>query len=802
MRGIAQDVRYALRGLRRNPSFAGVAVLTLALGLGANTAVFSVLHAVLLRPLPYASPEQLVVLWSEVPTQGLREGRPAYGDVEEWRRYSQTFADIAVMDPVRPSLSTPDGTEQVRVARVSPNYFSLLGVQPALGRTFSAVEADERQRVAVVSDGFSRARFQEADNAIGRSIVIDGHPSRIVGVMPRDFRFDDTEVWEPFTLFPNWDDLRRARGAGSWFVIGRLRPNVTVEQAQAEMSTIAARLAEESPGAVQRGISVVPLSVHVTGSETRQALWTLTGAVSLVLLMAVANVAGLSLARSAGRQREIAIRSALGASRAHIVRQALVESITLAIIAGAASLIVAKGVIHLVLSLRPANLDRLNGAGLDVWGFACALVLSLFSGALVALAPAITTTGRDLKSGFQDGGRTASSGTAIRTMRGGLVVAEFALALVLLAGAGLLVRSLLNVRTIESGFTTDRVIAMQLASPVSFNNAQRSNYFERVIGELSGFAGVDAAAIASEFFIGGNPEQLITVEGSAGGAAERVRLRRDEVSATFFETVGTPIIRGRAFGPGDRADAPRVVIVNDVMARRLWGSEDPIGKRFKFGQPDSAAPWFTVVGIVGDMRRQGPEREPIAQMFESLPQNPSRLVTLLVRTSTDPQPMMAQLQSAVRSVEKSAAVYGVSTLEERLDGFVAQRRFQTALLVAFSCVALVLAAIGIYSLMRYSVATRMREISIRMAVGAHRRDILQLIIREGLTLSVTGTVLGIAGALSLGQVLSGMVFGVSATDPATLVAVAALLTAVSIIACYVPARRAASANPVSGLKYD
>ena len=802
MRGFTQDLRYALRGLRKNPSFTIIAVLTLALGIGANTAVFSVLNAVLLRPLPYRAPDELAVLFSEVPSQGLREGRTAYGDVEQWRAVSTTFADMAVSDSVRLTLSGAAGAEQIDVNRVSPNMFSLLGIRPSHGRAFTTEEANERQRVALISHRFWQTHFGGSLGALGATVVLDRVPSRIIGILPAELRLDSDEVWEPHTLHPNWEQLRVARGTGVWSVVARLRPGATFEQAQAEMNTIARRLDERSPLARARGISVVPLSEQVTGTTTRTAIWMLTGAVSFVLLMAIANIAGLSLARSAGRDREIAIRSALGASQAHILRQLIVESVTLAIISGMASLLVALASIRLIVLLDPGGIARLDEVRLDPWGFGWALGLSLVAGILMGLAPAITTMRRNLKPAFQEGGRGASGSAATRRIRRVLVVGEFALAIILLAGAGLLTRSLLNVQNVDSGFSTDRVVSLQLASPVYPATAQRVNYFERVLEQVRAVPGVEKAAIASEFFIGGSPEQTVTVEGSTRGQPERVRVRRDEITPDFFDLVGTPLLRGRSFTAADGANAPPVAILNDQMARRLWPGQDAVGKRFKFGGPAASNPWLTVVGVVADMRRQGPEQEPTPQMFESLAQNPSRLVTLLVRTSTDPRHTLGAVQAAARQVEKDAPVYGAITLDERLARFNAQRRFQTSLLMAFALIALLLAAVGIYGLIRYSIATRRREISIRIAVGAQRGDILRMILREGLSLSLTGVAVGLAGALWLGQLLSGLVFGVTATDLPTFVAVAVLLTGVAMFASYLPARRAARIDPVAALKYE
>jgi predicted permease len=800
MGGFVRDLRYAFRGLRQHRAFTAIAVLTLALGIGANTAVFSVLNAVLLRPLPYESPEQLAMLWSEIPTQGLREGRTAYGDVDEWRRQSKTLADIAVFDSTRLTLNAAAGVEQISVGRVSPNYFSVLGVRPSYGRVFTAAEAEERQRVALISHAFWRTRFGGSMDALGATIVLDQAPTRIIGIMPEEFRIDDNDVWEPHTLFPDWEALRVARGAGFWSVIARVRPGVTFEQAQTELSAIALRMNRESEASVQRGISVVPLTLHVTGARTRLALWMLTGAVSFVLLMAVANIAGLSLARSAGRDREIAIRSALGATQGHIVRQLLIESVTLSVVSGIAGLAVAVGGIRVILALRPA-VARLDEVSLDPVTFGWTLAISVLSGVLIGLAPAVTATRRNLKPAFQDGGRGASGGAVTRRIRRVLVAAEFALAIVLLVGAGLLTRSLVNVQHVDPGFAPERVLSLQLASPLFPSTTQRVAYFERALAQASAVPGVESAAIASEFFVGGNPERAITVEGSTRGP-ERVRFRSDEITPRFFETVGTPLVKGRIFSAADGTNGPKVAIINEAMARRLWPGQDPVGRRFRPGAPTAGNPWFTVVGVVGDMRRQSLEQDPLPQMFEPLAQNPSRLVTLVARTSMDPRHALGAVQAAVRQVARDAPVYGATTLEDRLGVLSAQRRFQTSLLLAFALIALVLAAVGIYGLIRYSVATRTREIAIRMAVGAEARDILRMIVGEGMSLSLVGLMLGLAGALALTRFLSSLVFGVSTTDPATFVAVSVVLTAVAAAACYVPARRAARLDPVVALKYE
>ncbi len=800
---MARDIRYGVRSLRKSPGFTTTAVAVLALAIGVNTAMFSVLNAVLFRPLPYKSPQQLVMLWSENPSKNLREGRTAYWNVEQWRSQSESFADMAFFDGVSATLTTADRAEKISVLRTSPNLFPLLGVQPLHGRIFTAEEAEQRQRLALVSHRFWQTRFGGSFNAIGASIHLDGAPSRIIGILPADFRSGD-DVWEPYTMYPDWEALRRARGAGFWAVIGRLRANVTLEQAQAEMNAIARRLDEQLPLAQRnRGISVAPLSLHVIGPRPRLALWMLAGAVFLVLLIAATNVASLSLARSASREREIAIRAALGASRARIVRQLLAESLTLAVTAGLLGLLVAYAGIRFILAVKPGNLARLNEVSLDPLVLGCALALCLLTGILVGLAPAITMARRNLKPSGQEGGRGVAGGVATRRIRQALVVTEFALAIILLAGAGLLVRSLLSLRNVDLGFRPERVLLVALAPPASAAPAQRTGFYKRVLEQVESVPGVESAGITSELFLSGSAAQVVTAEGDARSVSERRQFRSDELSEGLFKAIGTPLLRGRFFSNADGPDSPPVAIINEAMARQMWPGRDPVGKRFKLGSEDSGTPWFTVVGVVGDMRRQGLEKEPIPQMFEPLAQNPPRHAILLVRTSmADPLSIAGAVQAAVRRVEKYAPVYGVTTLENQLDAFLTERRFQTSLLIGFSVAAMLMAAIGIYGLIQYSVATRTHEIGIRLAVGAPAGAIFRMIIQEGLKLCLTGLVLGLVGALWLGQAGSSLLFGVTATDPVTFTTVSLLLIAVATAACYFPARRAMKVEPIVALRQE
>ena len=805
---LPRDLRYALRTLRKSPAFTMTAAATLALAIGANTAMFSVLNAVLLRPLPYQSPEQLAMLWTEDPTQNLREGRSALWDVEQWRSQSQSFADMGTFDPVSRTLTGAEGAEQILGASISPNLLSVLGVNPVQGRNFSPEEAEERQQLVLISHAFWQARYGGSHDALGATIVLDGLPSRIIGILPAGFKVArlDADVWETHPA------RQSVRGREGWSVIGRLRPTATLEQAQAEMNAIARRLNDQLPPAERnRRVSVVPLSLYIVGPQSRLALWMLGGAVFCVFLIAAANVTSLSLARSVARAREMAVRAALGANAGRIVRQLLTESVLLAAVSGFMGTLLAFGGIRLIRAFGPGNLPRLNEVSLDFRVLGWALAISLLAGILVGLAPAITTLRRDLRPSGEESGRSVSGGAATRRIRRALVVAEFALAIVLLVGAGLLLRSWWNVKNIDPAFRPDRVLMIQLSTPTTLHatnareaigtSAQRIDLYERVLEQIQAVPGVESAGIIGDLFISNTREYVLTVEGDDGTVSERRQLTRAEVSADFFTTLATPLLRGRFFSNVDGPDAARVAIINEAMARLSWSRGDPVGRRFKLGPRDADLPWYTVVGVVADMRRQGQEREPVPQIFESVAQNPPQRANLLIRTSSDnPLAMAGALRAAVHRVEKNVPLYGVAPLEEQLGSYLAQRRFQTSLLTGFSLVALVMAAVGIYGLIQYSIATRTQEIGLRMAIGAQPGNIFRMMIGEGLTLSLSGLALGLMGAWWLGSLASSLLFGVTASDPLTFATVSLLLTAVAIAACYFPARRAMKVDPIVALR--
>jgi putative ABC transport system permease protein len=801
---ISRDVRHAFRSLRRSPVFSTVALLTLALAIGSNTTLFSIVNAVLLRPLPYQSPDRLAMLWTEDPSQNLREGRSACWDVELWRSQNQTFTDMAVFDGVSTTLTTADGAEQIGGGSISPNLLPLLGVQPVQGRIWTSEEAEQQQPLVLISHDFWQTRYGGSNDAVGATIVLGGRPFRIIGVLPAGFRIATFDA-DVFRMSQEWETRHSVRGGNMWFVVGRLRPTVTFERAQADMSALAGRLNDQLPAAQKnRGITVVPLSLFVVGPQLRLALWMLGGAVFCVFLIAAANVTSLSLVRSIGRAREMAVRAAVGAGAGRIARQLLTESVVLAALSGLIGTVLALVGIRLIRVFGPRDLPRLNEISLDFHVLGWALVISVLAGILVGVAPTIATLRRNLRSSAEEGGRSIAGGAAARTIRRALIVAEFALAIVLLVSAGLLIRSWWHVNSIDPGFRPERVLVMEITSPTSFNNAaQRTVLYHQVLEHIQAVPGVQNAGIIGDLLIDNNREQLFTVERLDGTISQRLRLRRDEVSADFFKAIGTPLLRGRFFSTADGPDAPRVAIINDAMARQSWPAQDPVGRRFKFGPHDSDTPWYTVVGVVGNMRRQGLEREAVPQMFDSLAQNPPRSVDVLIQTSSDdPLAMAGELRTAVRGVQKNVPIYGVAPLQQQFGAYLAQRRFQTWLMTGFSFVALLMAAIGIYGLIHYSVATRTREIAIRLAVGGRPGSIFRLIVREGLQLTVCGLLLGLIGALSVGRVGSSLLVGVTATDPLTFTTVSLLLIAVAAAACYFPARRAMNVEPIVALRHE
>jgi putative ABC transport system permease protein len=801
-----QDLRLAVRLLVRYPSFTAIAVLTLAVGIGANITIFSVVNAVLLRPLPYPDAERLVFIWSEVPQQNVRERASAYANFSEWRNQNRSFADLAVFDPTSVTLTGVAEPEQIMSVRASSNLFTLLGVAPALGRSFTADEEAHRERVVVLSHGLWQRRFGESAGVLGQTLEIDGVSSRVIGVMPKGFQFpgEDTPVWEPLTLVANWETQKVQRGTGSWRVVGRIKPSISLQKAQTEMSVIAQRLEQANPDANKGlGVSLVPFYIQITGSNVRLALWVLFAAVVFVLLIACTNVANLMLARGMAREREIAIRMALGAGRMRLIRQLLTESTLLALMAGGLGLFIASWGIRTLIRFSPPNLPHLDSIAIDGWVLAFTLVVSLLTATLFGLAPALKISQAQPGEALKDG-RGASGGITARRLRGLLVIAEFSLAVLLLSGAGLLLRSFVRLQAVDLGFDPAQVLVIQTAPPRNSTADQWRGFYQQVRERIAALPGVESAGLTEEIFISGNPEGVITIEGgsSNNSTPPRIPFRRDVITEGLFQTLRVPLRQGRFFNPQDDQGAVPVAIINETMVRRFWPGQEALGKRFKLGPTQSSNAWLTVVGVVGDMRRQSLERQPIAQIFVPHQQNPERRMNLLVRTAGDPAPLGPVVRKEIREIDKFVMIYGGSSLESRLAGAMAERRFQTWLLMLFAALALLLAAVGIYGLLHQSVVLRTREIGTRLALGAQPRDVLWLVAGQGMRLALCGIGVGTLAALGLTRVLASLLFGVTPTDATTFIAVPVVLLLTALLACWLPARRATKVDPLVALRYE
>jgi predicted permease len=799
------DLRYGVRMLLNSPGFTATVLFTLALGIGANITIFSVVNAVLLRPLPYADADRLVFLWSEVPKQNIKETATAYATISEWRYRNTSFDDLAVFDPTVVTLTGAADPEQVMSIRASANLFPLLGVAPALGRTFTADEVQQRTRVVVLSHGLWQRRFGASPGILGQTVEIDGTSSQVIGVMPESFLAGrENRIWEPHTLFSSWEAQKAQRGQGSWQVIGRLKASASLPQAQMEMNTIAQRLEQAYPDSNKDlRVNVVPLYVQHTGRNVRLALWILFGAVVCVLLISCTNVANLLLARGIERERELAIRMALGAGRMRLVRQLLTECSLLALLGGAVGLLMAVWGIQALKSLGPPNIPHLDSVAIDAKVLAFTTIVSLLTGLLFGLAPALKISRSQPGAALKEG-RSSSSGIGSRRLRGLLVITEFGLAVLLLSGAGLLLRSFSKLQAVDPGFDPARVLHVQLTPALNSTADQWRVFYQQVSERIAVLPGVEAVGLTKEIFISGSPTGMLTIERASAEAAETARIpfRQDVISGGVFQTLRVPLRVGRFFNAHDNQGAMPVAIINETMAHQFWPGEEALGKRFKQGPARSPGPWLTVVGVVGDMRRQSLERQPIAQIFVPHLQRPERRLILLIRTTGEPIQLAAVIRNEIRALDKTVLVNGISTLESQLARAVAPRRFQTWLLTLFSALALLLSAVGIYGLIHQSVVMCTREIGTRMALGAQPSDILRLIIGQGMRLALCGIGVGLLAAYGLTRVLTGLLFGVTATDPMTFIATPFLLAVVAMLACYLPARRATKVDPLVAMRHE
>jgi putative ABC transport system permease protein len=809
-----QDLRFGARTLRRNPGFAAIAVITLALGIGANAAIFSVVNAVLLRPLPWSEPDRAVMIWSR--WVSFDKTWVAEGEVVDYRRRSRTLVEVAAWGEGQVNLTGDGEPERVAAASVTSNLFSTLGVKPLLGRTFTAAEdVANGPDVVVLGFGLWNRRYGADQSLMGRTILIDGEPYQVLGVMPPDFVLptdfrnpQPTQLWVPQRLDPASTD----HGSHGLYAVGRLAPGATVHQAADELHGIARAMANEGfyPPQMQFDTVVVSLTDEVVGS-VRRAVWLLFGAVAFLLLIACVNVANLLLARAEARQREIAVRSALGAGGARVVRQLLTESLVLAAVSGLAGLALAYAAVRFLAWWNPASIPRVAGVSLDSRVLLFTAVAALFTSVLFSLVPALRALRTDLTDSLKDGGSNASAGSTRQRFRNALVVVEMALAVVLLVGAGLTLRSLWALQRVPLGFDPAGVLTMRLALPAaSYGEPDRVvSFYQRLMDRVRQLPGVRSAGAARSLPLGSTIGDFgLRVEGYQPPPGTNAKGDWQIVTDGYLEAMGERLGRGRSFAPADRTDSLLVALINEEMARRYWPGRDPIGGRFKIGGGRADRPWVTVVGIVADVRHNGITEAikekfyvPHTQWHRSVG-DPIRAMTLVVRSAGDPAAMARPVREAVRALDASLPVTDVRTMSSVVGATLSAPRFTGVLLGAFAALALVLSAIGIYGVLSYLVSRRTREIGIRVAIGASRTDVLRMIMTSGLLLALAGIGLGLALAAWASGLTRSLLYEVRPGDPLTFVLVGATLSLVAMFASLVPAWRATRVDPVVALKSE
>ena len=813
MESLLQDARYALHSLAKSPGFATVAILTLAIGIGANTAIFSVIEAVVLRPMPYANPARLVLL---VDRSDPEDGGFLYKDFVAIKSQSHTLEDIAAYYRdsgfSRVIITGGGEPEAVQGAFVTANLFPIMGIPPMLGRVFTPEEESRRDRVIVLSHSLWINRFGGSFDVIGKTLQIDGETSQIIGIMPKTFQFParDQQFWAPITTNQFWRDPALLTSAGHssgfyqrWQLIGRIKPRFKIQQANLEISSLFERIRQSGADPNRGfGIRVQPLRVNLTGN-TRLAFTVLFSAVVFVLMIACTNVANLLLARGTAREREFAVRTALGASRSRIIRQLFTESCVLSLISGSLGLALSPlGVRSLVL-LAPADIPRINEAGVDGGVLIFAMFISLFASMLFGLVPAWRTADRLWPT--KPIGSGISTGLALKRTHGLLVVSEFAIATVLLVGAGLLVRTFVAIESVDPGFMPDQILTMNISLPGA-TPARINNLYVTVLERVRALPGVQAVGAVDTVLDLGKLSNLglRSIEGRSPEPQERwTPLRWTTVRGDYFQAMGVRLMRGRHFSEQDGPDAPLVAIIDESMARRYWPGEDAIGKRFKGQDPRGHNDdWLTVVGVVRDMRRSGLDKDPIPHIYQPDTQAIDGYMTgdLVVRVAS--ASLAQPLRAMVREIDSAAILSSITTMQSELSDELSPRRFQTTVLSLFSFIALLLAGVGIYGVLGYSVTRRTHEIGIRMALGARPHEMVKLVLKDGARLAILGLIIGATAATVVTQFLKSLLFGISSTDPLTFLGVAVVLLSIALLACYLPARRAACVNPIVALRYE
>ncbi|MBA2305861.1 MAG: ABC transporter permease [Acidobacteria bacterium] len=787
--------------LARTPGFTVVAVLTLALGIGANTAIFTVVNALLLKPLPYANPERLVMVWQDFRARGGPADEWASpGNYVDWSREKSLFDDAAAIGGWRPTLTGGAEPEPIPGEQVTHEYFDVLGITPVLGRTFRAEDdVPNAARVAIIGDGLWKRRFGGDRSIVGRSVTLSGEPHEIVGVLPPRFRpivaSQTGEIWRPLRI----NTVTPSRGAIVYRVVARLKDGLPIDRAQEAAAVLAKQLEATHPEYNEKvGFILEPLHDRVVG-DIRPGLLALLGAVAFVLLIACANLANLLLARGSSRSRELAVRLALGAARARVIRQLLTESILLAVLGGVGGVLLGVWAVDALVSIAPASAPRVGEIGLDETVFGFAALVTLLTGLLFGLAPAIQSARADVTHALKDGARgsVAASG---RAMRRGLIVAEVALALVLLSGGGLLLQTFLRLQAADLGFDPRNVLVGFVNPPrVTYDTgAKHAAFYDQVYEKAKALPGVQKAALVSVLPLGGDSDTNFQIEGrpAAPSAAEAPVTWYRQVTASYFDTMGMPIRRGRGFET--RESAPSVV-VNESMAKKFFSGEEALGRRLRFS-PE--LPWFTIIGIVGDAKVRGAREAARIETFVPYWQMPEPGINVVLKSAGNPALLTSALKQAVASLDPNVPVQSITTLDAIVGESIEQPKFFAMLAAGFSILALVLAAIGIYGVMAYVVAQRTTEIGVRMALGATQGEVFRLIVGDGLKLTAIGVALGAAGSILVARWLTSLLFGVTPGDPKTLTATALVLLLVAAAACFIPARRATRVDPMVALRAE
>ena len=808
MEAIFTDIRYGLRSLLKRPGATAVALVTLALGIGVNTAIFSAVDSVLLRPLPFKDPERLVSIWEQTLRQGIQQNEVAPANFFDLRDQSQVFEAIGAYGPHDINLTGAGDPERLNGQLVSANLFSILGVEPALGRTFRAEEDEPGQdHVAVLSDAVWQRRFNRDPSILNRNITLNGESFTVVGVMPRGFFFPEREIemWVPWAMEP---EQKAGRGDHYLRLVGRLRTSATIERAKADVESIAQRLA----GAYPRTNEGLGLTVHSLHQDyvgnLRSPILILFAAVGLVLLIACANVANLSLAQATTRRREIAIRIALGARRWTIVRQLLIESLLLAAGGGLLGMLGAIWSVAALAKLLPESLSKLQGLNIDARVFVFTLGVSVLTAVVFGAAPALLASRTKPGATLSDVARDVAGGTSGRLVRRVLVVSEVALAVVLLVSAGLLLRSFQLLRQVDAGFSTENRLTMRMVLPMPkyAKPEARTAFYDEMLRRVKELPGVESAGMITFLPLSFNGMNFsFSVEGQPSPPDMKLPFALYRVvSPDYFRALGIALQRGRFFDGHDVLDSQPVMVINRRLAEKYWPGEDPIGKRLKIGPLDSPSPWLTVVGVVSDVRQTGLYEQKLEFYVPYAQERRSFMAPrdLVVRTQQDAASLAAAVRQAVWAVDKDQPVSNVRTMDQVFSAAISQERFQALLLGMFATLALLLACVGLYGVISYTVVQRTHEIGVRVALGAQPRDVLRLVIRQGMLLTLAGLVVGIAAGTLLTRVLTDMLFGVTPRDPVTFVAVPVLLLVVAFLACWIPARRATRIDPLIALRYQ